>query len=82
METMWVFLYIYVMKDYKLEIRESNGRVYNVYVRRDDPKIMIYIDPHNEILNDEKKLVAYLNRHFHQEKVKMYNILNSRGCNC
>jgi hypothetical protein len=70
------------MKDYKLEIRESNGRVYNVYIRRDEPKIMIYIDPHNEILNDEVKLLKYLNGHFHKEKVKAYNTLNAKGCNC
>jgi len=76
------FLYIYGMDKYKLEIRETNGRVYNVYVRIDDPKIMIYIDPYSEIIKDEAKLLAYLDSHFHQEKVNQYNKANSKGCNC
>ena len=70
------------MDKYKVEIRESNGHVYKVYIRRDNPKVMIYIDPHNEILQDEDKLLKYLNRHFNSERVKEYNRVNSRGCNC
>ena len=70
------------MNKYKLEIRESNGHMYHVFIRIDSPKIMIYIDSNNEILQDEPKLLAYLNRHFHSEKVSEYNRVNSRGCGC
>lgn len=69
------------MDKYKLEIELSDGKLFNVYTRK-DCDVMIYLESSNEMIQDETKLLKYLDGHFHREKVNEYNKVNSKGCNC